>query len=321
MSDYGIGLGSTSSAPLSDTSSNVQTDEEELNHETDVKEKSNINEETKRDEENNKMNNETVPKPKPAIAEKTKIWERKQVWSEKEEQSNLWNKKEEEKIKETEDESKDEKQEPTYTYESAIQGYRSRVKSNLNNGNFSYLKNTTEPKVEKDEEANIIVPKGSILKRKELFENDKLFELNSYESIASRRLCEDFVHSQSLKERLLSLEKYTEQPLRSEESTKKSSSKMLESIKSDLEKNKNTSVINNKNENWSNKNEETSDRSSSPETNLFVNKLEKFHNSLENLAGDTDRDGSECGTNNYPASNSSTELLGKIPHFKNNQFF
>lgn len=240
------------------------------------------------------------------MPEKTKLWERK--WSEKEEESNKWNK------EEGKGEKKDEgKIEQTYTYEGAIQGYRSRVKSNLNKGNFSFMKNELE-KSEKDEEANIIVPKGSILKRKELFENDKMFELNSYESIASRRLCEDFVHSQSLKERLLSLEKFTEQPLRTTEEpggSRGKSSKMLESIKSDLEKSKNNTVINNRNDNWNNKtNEEISDRSSSPETNLFVNKLEKFHNSLENLAGDNDRDGSECGANNYPASNSSAELLG-----------
>lgn len=205
----------------------------------------------------------------------------------------------------------DNKQEQQYTYESAIQGYRTRVKSNLNtNANFfNQLNNQSNDKT--DEEANIIVPKGCILKRKELFENEKHFELNSYESIASRRLCEDFVHSQSLKERLLSLEKYTEQPLRSSdeqiriaEPKAKPRSSMLESIKSDLEKTKH-SVISN----WDKG--ETSDRSSSPETNLFVNKIEKFHCSLDNLAGDTDRDGSECGQSNYPASNSSTELLGK----------
>lgn len=221
-----------------------------------------------------------------------------------------------------------------YTYESAIQGYRTRVISKTNlNPSFS----VPTYKIEKQniEQTNTdIVPKGSILKRKELFENDKLYELNHYESTTSRRLSDDFVHSQSLKERLLSLEKYTEQPLvnsgvdnsdvKNNNTTKlndqfvRNRVSMFTDSSSALnddneEKAKSKSVICN---NWSSKT--ASDRFSSPEPEEFP-KNENFHRSFDNLTDTTsesmplDRhqslEGLEYCHSNYPASHSSTELL------------
>lgn len=221
-----------------------------------------------------------------------------------------------------------------YTYESAIQGYRTRVISKTNlNPSFS----VPTYKLEKQniEQTNTdIVPKGSILKRKELFENDKLYELNHYESTTSRRLSDDFVHSQSLKERLLSLEKYTEQPLvnsgvdnsdvKNNNTTKlndqfvRNRVSMFTGSSSALnddneEKAKSKSVICN---NWTSKT--ASDRFSSPEPEEFP-KNGNFHRSFDNLTDTTsesmplDRhqslEGLEYCHSNYPASNSSTELL------------
>lgn len=253
-----------------------------------------------------------------------------------------------------------------YTYESAIQGYRTRVisKTNLNPAlslsynNADNKMDNKNDKTDSNPDVSVIVPKGSILKRKELFENDKLYELSHFETTTSRRLSDDFAHSQSLKERLLSLEKYTEQPLINNEKITTSppttttppppsSSSTTATDNSDVknnntsklssdqfvrnrvsmfnhvnvpntsesdEKTKTKSVICN---NWSNK--QPSDRFSSPEPEEFVNKTENFHRSLDNLTDTTsesnplDRhqslEGLDYCHSNYPASNSSTELL------------
>lgn len=207
--------------------------------------------------------------------------------------------------------------EEQYTYESAIQGYRSRVKTNLSNNMFFKQYSNPQNSEPVESETNIIVPKGSILKRKELFESEKVFEINSYESPTSKRLYDDLVNTQSLKERLQSLEKCTAKPIKTADEVQKkidsnkTRSSMLECIKSDLEKSQNkweensNTVINK----WENEKVVTLERATSPETNIFVNKIEKFCYSLENLATDN-KEGLDYVVPNYPASNSPMDLLG-----------
>lgn len=192
-------------------------------------------------------------------------------------------------------------QEQQYTYESAIQGYRTRVKSNLNS-NIAQQFRRSEDQSYEDQETNMIVQKGSILKKKELFESEKMFEMNSYESTSTKRVQQDFVHSQSLKERLKSLEKCgaatsttvptltctndIPQQKGNSDTPAKNRSSMLESIKCDLQKSKNkwreNSVASTTDE-WNGN--ENIDRPASPDTNMFVDKIEKFRNSLDKLGG------------------------------------
>lgn len=70
---------------------------------------------------------------------------------------------------------------------------------------------TRNKDLSKSNEAQTILPRGEIFKRKELFEGDKTVEINTYESNTSRRLSEDFTNTRSIKDRLKSLEQSFDQ--------------------------------------------------------------------------------------------------------------
>ncbi|KAL3289697.1 hypothetical protein HHI36_023098 [Cryptolaemus montrouzieri] len=95
-----------------------------------------------------------------------------------------------------------------YTYESAIEGYRSRIKSKIDD---SILVKISElPK--RNSEVEALVPKGEIVKRKELFDRQQIE--GSISRNTSSRVLQDFENSISIKQRLKSLEKCNDQTVK-----------------------------------------------------------------------------------------------------------
>lgn len=165
-----------------------------------------------------------------------------------------------------------------YTYEGAIQDYRSRIKSTIFN-----RKEFTKPK-----EIEPVLSKAQLFKKKEVFEVDKPIEIHHYESGSAKRLSEDFPPSQSIKERLQNFEKCAEQQNKSnitrrqinKPDDRKNNNNNTANINKQQDDNKNSVEIENENK--------TSriiydERSSSPETELYMNKLNSFNNDLDNL--------------------------------------
>ncbi|KAF5283583.1 hypothetical protein FQA39_LY17285 [Lamprigera yunnana] len=230
-----------------------------------------------------------------------------------------------------------------YTYEGAIQDYRSRIKLKINiDENFlqkqDYFKNKE------------IVPQKSVSKinihnRKEIFEIEKPLESYNFENNTSRWLSEDFINSQSIKERLKNLERCTEQPLKSIEknSAQVSSvkSKVLSLINhSDSDFENNNSEVTDTRVNmdksptkiitpypsditnvkyvenivdWNSKNE-INDGCSSPETGVNMDKLNMFNKGLDSFLNKSNSSHNEieddCESCIYPASNLSIDLIG-----------
>lgn len=225
-----------------------------------------------------------------------------------------------------------------YTYEGAIQDYRSRIKSKINvdetifNKQPEYLNNKSPTEPLK------IGTKVDIYKRKEIFEVEKPLEIRHFESNTSRRLSEDFANSQSIKERLKSLEKCSDQSLKVE----KNSSQNL-SVKSRIKSFDKSTDADNKNNNYEfsnktmkesivsakkpislylidksngyesqNRNDVDKDklleRCSSPETELYMNKLNMFNRDLDTFL--TNSHSLQNGSVEYPASTSSADLIG-----------
>lgn len=177
-----------------------------------------------------------------------------------------------------------------YTYEGAIQDYRSRIKSKINVSDTIFnRKEFAKPK-----EIEPVLSKGQIFKRKEIFEVDKPIEIHHYESGSAKRLSEDFPQSQSIKERLQNFEKCAEQ-----QSISNTTTRRQQTInKPDDRKNNNVNVTTNINKQQQTQDDnkhsvenktsriiydEIQERSSSPETELYMNKLNSFNNDLDNL--------------------------------------
>lgn len=221
-----------------------------------------------------------------------------------------------------------EKPKEEYTYEGAIQDYRTRIKSKINISDSVFNRMMEYPKNKENIETQSVIPKGHISKRKELFEVEKPVEINHYESLTSKRLSEDFANTQSIRERLQSFEKVSEQNSRNTPNKTATASSIKSRIqnfsKTDDTKNNNypskaqhiTSYITNRPEDISldfRNRDEVSDRSSSSETELYMNKLNMFNNDLDNLFSkrpqSAENEIDDLGSN-YPASTSSTEMLG-----------
>lgn len=237
-----------------------------------------------------------------------------------------------------------------YTYEGAIENYRSRIKSKINVDESVFGKAQENFRNKENADFQNAVPKGQIFKCKEMFEPEKTkpIEINHYESSSSRRQLEEFANSQSIKERLQNFQKCAEQ------NTKTSTGKVkspIGSVKSKLQnfnlsedtKNNNyvtsgqtkpiktsksisdylmnesdetQTYLNKNNLNNQNQQEESAYRSSSPEAELYMNKLNMFNNDLDNLmfsrrphSSENELDDSESNLN-YAPSTSSTEMLG-----------
>lgn len=196
-----------------------------------------------------------------------------------------------------------------YTYEGAIENYRSRIISKINVDESVFNKVHDHFRSKENTESQNTVPKGQIFKCKEMFELEKPLEINHYESNSSRRL-EEFANSQSVKERLQNFQKCAEQH------TKNSTDKIkpqIGSVKSKLqsfnssEDTKNNNYVSSaikpvkssksisdylmneseESQMYANKNQrnhqEPTYRSSSPEAELYMNKLNMFNNDLDNL--------------------------------------
>lgn len=126
------------------------------------------------------------------------------------------------------------------------------------------------------------MPKGQIFKRKEIFEVDRPLEISHYESSSAKRLSEDFANSQSIKERLQNFEKCAEQ----QRSSNLAKSR-LQTKPEDRKNNNLTTTQDNKNivDNKTSPQYEIQERSSSPETELYMNKLNAFNNDLDLMYG------------------------------------
>lgn len=104
-----------------------------------------------------------------------------------------------------------------YTYEGAIQDYRSRIKSRINIDESIFAKTQDVAKSKEISEVQNLLTKGNLMKRKEIFEVDKNSDANQNDG--SRRFSEDFANAQSIKERLKSLEKCVDQPVSSDKTS------------------------------------------------------------------------------------------------------
>lgn len=149
-----------------------------------------------------------------------------------------------------------------YTYEGAIQDYRSRIKSTIFN-----RKDFAKPK-----EIEPVLSKAQLFKRKEVFEVDKPIEIHHYESGSAKRLSEDFPATQSIKERLQNFEKCAAQ----RQINKPDDRKNNNVTNKQPDDNKNVEIVNENRNIYD-------ERSSSPETELYMNKLNSFNNDLDNL--------------------------------------
>ncbi|XP_028139118.1 uncharacterized protein LOC114333446 [Diabrotica virgifera virgifera] len=200
-----------------------------------------------------------------------------------------------------------EPKEKQYTYEGAIQDYRSRIQT-INSEDSSRFK----PK----EQTEVFLPKGEIFKRKGLFESN--IEISQLETPSSRRLSEDFVNTRSIKDRLKSFEQINDQYPKTVDkseiqvSVRQRLQSLNKSNETDSTNNNLTRTNINKiyllnksnssNSFESKKSWNSDDRCFSPETELYVNKLNMFNRDLDNLMINKSLDES------YAPSISSTEL-------------
>ncbi|CAH0562651.1 unnamed protein product [Brassicogethes aeneus] len=209
-----------------------------------------------------------------------------------------------------------------YTYE-GIQDYRSRIQSKIHVDDSIFTKNKDSSKSKEFSEAQTVLPKGEIFKRKEIFEGDKTVEIGTFESNTSRRLSEDFANTRSIKDRLKSLEQSVDQTLRSNDKND-----IQVSVKQRMQNFNKQNELDNQNNNAAKPNKISSylvdiptfeskslkeDRCSSPETELYMNKLNMFNQDLDNLMNGKHADNGmdDCSSNsNYPPSTSSVELTG-----------
>lgn len=221
-----------------------------------------------------------------------------------------------------------------YTYEGAIQDYRSRIQTKIKVDESIFTKNKEVNKSKEFSEAQSVLPKGEISKRKGLFESSKSVEISHMESTTSRRLSEDFASSRSIKDRLKSLENSNDQS-----TTKIDKNEIQVSVKERLasfnKQNSDNKVVDkpepnkisnflldksNSTPTFENHNKPITawktERCSSPEAEIYMNKLNMFNRDLDNLMGCKtveDNLGDYCSSNlNYPPSTSSVELTGVL---------
>lgn len=244
--------------------------------------------------------------------------------------------------------SSETKEEPEPTYEGAIQNYRARIKSKINIDESIFNKPQNFNKSKEANEAQSLLPKGNLFKKKELFEGDKTVEIGHLESPTSRRLSEEFANSQSIKDRLKSLAQYTDQPLKhsdkcdvplksvkerlqnfSRQNDSDGQNNNLKPLKQStsqsninkisdylLDKSNNHFNLEPKNlpNDWRIK-DGVSDRSSSPEAELYMNKLNMFNRDLDTIMNgkpgrNVDNDLDYIRNPNYMPSSSANDLIG-----------
>lgn len=232
-----------------------------------------------------------------------------------------------------------------YTYEGAIQNYRSRIKSKINIDESIFNKSQEYNRNKEVNEAQNLLPKGNLFKRKEMFEVDKVSE--QLDTSASRKLSEEFANTQSIKDRLKSLVQYTEQPLKTTDKYDvpvKSVKERLQNFNRQndcdnnnyrplresvshsninkisnylLDKSNSHSSLDTKNNtknDWMIK-DETYDRSSSPEAEIYMNKLNMFNRDLDtimhgkSIRNNIDNDMDYMRHPNYMSSASSNDIV------------
>lgn len=340
LSDYGIGSSSSKANSLKDNdtddSSSLLDDKDYLNKESNASNQSQSEDETKptknannntesftkaaindnyskKDDSQKAVNKSNKFIPKVATNGKPSILSKKSVFENSNGIEPSFN-------KETEQ----------YTYEGAIQDYRSRIQSKIHVDESIFTKNKNVSKSKEFSEAQAVLPKGEIFKRKELFESEKHIEINHMESNSSRRLSEDFANSKSIKDRLKCLEMSTDHSTKKidkndiqvsvkqrlenlnklNESDNKPQTKPAPNKISNylLDKSQSTPSLNAQpaNKSW----KVVEERSSSPETELYMSKLNMFNQEFDNLVGNKPNLDHLDDYSNYPPSTSSIELTG-----------
>lgn len=197
-----------------------------------------------------------------------------------------------------------------YTYEGAIEDYRSRIQNKIKLDDSLFNKREVV-KSKEFSEAQAVLPKGEISKRKGLFEPTRSVEVSHLDNPTSRRLSEDFVNARSLKDRLKSLESATDQSLAKVEPNEiqVSVKERLASFNRQQEPDRKattptappkiSSYLLEKSNSAPRFDWKPTERCSSPETEMYMNKLTMFSHDLNNLMGSKDE---------YPPFSSSMEL-------------
>lgn len=196
-----------------------------------------------------------------------------------------------------------------YTYDSAIEDYRTRIKSKFNES-ILFNNSSVNSSNNINNSSYNLVPKGLIVKNKSIF--DKPIEISHYESSSSKALAEDLGNIKSVRERLQNFEKNTDQS-KNQLNAEIVSGSVKEKLQ--LFDNQNESDRNNNTDGQNIKNKqklsESSNSSNGQEINLFVNKLNLYDKQLENIYGTSPSLSQDSFMNvNYPPSSSSTELMG-----------
>ncbi|XP_017769787.1 PREDICTED: LIM domain only protein 7 isoform X2 [Nicrophorus vespilloides] len=183
-----------------------------------------------------------------------------------------------------------------YTYEGAIQDYRSRIRTKINMNNDAIFAKPLDASRSKEfSEAQQLLPKGNLFKKRELFDKGSV-EMSSFESNAARRISEDFANSQSIKERLQSLEKCVDQPAKAEKDAPPVpvKSRVQSFIKPTAAKTETDNyLLDVANCNATNKPFESN---SNTEDDMFIDKLNMFNKDLDDFIS-------------YPPSASFTDLM------------
>ncbi|CAG9855412.1 unnamed protein product [Phyllotreta striolata] len=174
-----------------------------------------------------------------------------------------------------------------YTYEGAIEDYRSRIQT-INSEEF---RKGAEP-------ADVVLPKGEIFKRKDLFEKQTM-EIGQLGSASSKRLSE-IGAVKSIKDRLKIFEQNNEQIAKFNDAQLGDKPKKTDGYAAGEAANRHEYLADSSSAGGFKKTGD--ERCFSPETELYVNKLNMFNRDLDNLMINKSVD------ENYTPSVSSTEL-------------
>ncbi|XP_044766013.1 FK506-binding protein 5 isoform X2 [Coccinella septempunctata] len=207
-----------------------------------------------------------------------------------------------------------------YTYEGAIEGYRSRIKSRIDDT----ILNRISEMPRRTSEVISVVPKGEIVKRKELFDRPQTADDQNVPKTTARVL-QEFENSVSIKQRLKSLEKCSDQTVKYVDNINikpkvKQISQLFdkpctETIRNDF----NNDIPMNNNQEYTERREKINinivpwrERMSSSETSdIFLysdkNDLKEVESQSDDKSSDTFYSGLE--DNNYPPSVSSTDYM------------
>ncbi|KAK9890180.1 hypothetical protein WA026_008984 [Henosepilachna vigintioctopunctata] len=206
-----------------------------------------------------------------------------------------------------------------YTYEGAIEGYRSRIKSKIDDSILGKISDIPKQNAEVD----VLVPRGEIEKRKELFDRQLSTEGNHVSGGAAKRL-QDFENSISIKQRLKSLERCNDQTVKLVDNINivpkvKQISQLFDKPCTDNARPYSSEVGQNTNSEYAERREkvninivpwtERETVSESPEIFMYMDKHDAKENESHSDDKSSDTFYSGLEDNNYPPSIASTDYM------------